>query len=789
MSRATRLLLSVFTALAFLTLLFLVVQISQAADVTHRSAIYAPNEPGSEFGAWPLAACLPTATVTSTADNGPGTLRQALADVCSEGTVDFASALANRTITLTSDQLRVTKTVTITNPYATNLKINGNGVHRVFLIQAGAAVTIDHLSIISGTVTGWECSDGCGGGILVSRGAALTVTNSAFIGNLSGGPVLSGKGGGGIYSAGRLIIDNCSLSDNQATGTGGGIYSGYDGILEVNNCTFSDNLARNGGAIFAFGGTINKSTFLHNSSDNCGVISCYGGGIFNAGESTLTVADSSLLNNSAVYQGGGVYNSGTLRLTNTTLDGNSARSLGGGIMSNGVLTVTRSIVRFNSASSGGGLYLNSGNNILTDNTFSGNSAGFGAGVANYAATTITNTIFTDNRATTRGGAIGSYGPLAVNNSTFVANSAISYVGGGIDNGGVLTVTNSTFSGNSAATYGGGIRNYYSRLTIDNSTFSGNVAGISGGGIYLGDYSTLHLRNSTLANSSIGGDCFTTTTGKISTNLNNLIEDGSCGAALAGDPLLGPLQDNGGPTPTHALLPGSPAIDAGDSATCLAEDQRGVARPQLDGCDIGAFESRGFTLGVAGGNNQVTLVNTAFAEPLAVTLTSNAGGEPVDGGLVTFSAPTSGPSVTFAPAVSVPVESGLAALSVTANSMPGDAYSVTVGARGGNAVGFTLRNTLPVTLSVARTGSGGGTVSSQPGGIACGTDCWEGYPYGSVVTLTATPDSGSAFAGWSGACNGSGTCSLTMTAPKHITAAFVIGYDIYLPLVRRDGDRQ
>ena len=75
--------------------------------------------------------------------------------------------------------------------------------------------------------------------------------------------------------------------------------------------------------------------------------------------------------------------------------------------------------------------------------------------------------------------------------------------------------------------------------------------------------------------------------------NNVFGDDSCGAAAGDqtftDPVLGPLADNGGPTLTHALLAGSPAIDAADAASCSATDQRGVARPQGAGCDVGAFE--------------------------------------------------------------------------------------------------------------------------------------------------------------------------------------------------------
>ncbi len=99
--------------------------------------------------------------------------------------------------------------------------------------------------------------------------------------------------------------------------------------------------------------------------------------------------------------------------------------------------------------------------------------------------------------------------------------------------------------------------------------------------------TLHLMNSILANSTSGGDCANYDT--IATNINNLIEDGTCNPAVTGDPMLEPLADNGGPTQTMAIPTNSPAFDTGNNAACENNDQRGISRPQGPHCDIGAFE--------------------------------------------------------------------------------------------------------------------------------------------------------------------------------------------------------
>jgi len=348
---------------------------------------------------------------------------------------------------------------------------------------------------------------------------------------------------------------------------------------------------------------------------------------------TVTISGVTLTNGKATA-GGAVFNSGTLVLSNDIVTGNNGGSCcsngGGGVYNNGQLTLTNSIVSSNSASIGGGLTNDSsGTLVLTNVTVSGNSAGGGGGgiLNNFGNLTMTNSSVSGNSTSGGGGGgLSSYGPLTVTNSTISGNTTANGDGAGIASNSLLTLTNSTVSGNIAQGSGGGILNLQSAtLNTINSTLTGNTAngGVgpvppAGGGIY--NSGVVNLKNTIIDNNTVaaagsGPDLF----GTFNSRDYNLI--GNTGAATINGTTthniinqsarLGPLANNGGPTQTHALLAGSPALDAGDNCvvnnSCLpaygfllSTDQRGtgfsrnVDGPDADTTatvDIGAFEAQ------------------------------------------------------------------------------------------------------------------------------------------------------------------------------------------------------
>lgn len=220
----------------------------------------------------------------------------------------------------------------------------------------------------------------------------------------------------------------------------------------------------------------------------------------------------------------------------------------------------------------------------------------GRGVVNQGTLLLNRVTITGNSL----GGVGNAANLLVLNSTIAGNSA--ETGAGLYNGATATavVANTTISGNTAAVEGGGVQNA-GGMTLVNTTMAGNSAPLGGG---IGGPAI--VKNSVLANSGAAGpDCSGSVIFIGPSLVSTLAGCSPIGdAPLVASPLLGPLTANGGPNPTHALLPGSPARDAGLAATCSAApvsglDQRGVTRPQGAGCDLGAFEA---AAGVAGGRN-------------------------------------------------------------------------------------------------------------------------------------------------------------------------------------------
>ena len=514
-------------------------------------------------------------------DDGQCTLREAIHNAnnatqlhigdgeCASGsagadTITFAN---NYIITLNSEdkQLVISSEIIIIGTGSPYTIIQASGCNPVILEPSGCIpATYSVLEVkANGNLTLEEVTvrhgkQYSGGGIL--NMGTLLVNESIISGNFGE------AGGGGIIneSDSNVTIFNSSLTGNQG-GLGGAIWNN-SANFQVFNSAFSNNIALyDGGAIYNLGDmAITNSLFTGNVALN-------GGGISND-YATMTVATSTFSDNWVFYNGGGIYNTGSLEIVGSKIIRNWANIKGGGVFSNGTLEVDQSTFLANTANLGGGIRNDEGTQsqmTVTDSTFFGNQAAHGGAIDVWGG-----------------------GPNKISTSSFYGNAATAS-GGAIRIWSILTMENSTLSGNSTDSVGGGFNVQDSGvLTLQHVTLNENTAS-SGGGIYVGSNAAMKYINTIIAHST-GGDCVNNGTINLEST-HNLVTDGSCGALLDDDPMLSPLANYGGPTLTHALLPGSPAIDAGSMADCVSTDQRGFYRP-IDGngdgvlgCDIGAFE--------------------------------------------------------------------------------------------------------------------------------------------------------------------------------------------------------
>jgi len=618
----------------------------------------------------------------------------------------------------------------------------------------------------TGTLTAIDCtiannSAGTGGGILNSGTTHLANCNIANNSAVNAGGIDN-------LNAAILSLANCTIAGNSATSSGGGIYNNTGASAVLANTIVGTNTASNNasgpdvfGAITSLGynlidipsgGSGYAPTDLRNVNPLLSPLQNNGGPTptmallpgspaIDAGSDALIPAVittdqrgfARIANGNVdigafevqVYMAYSTGDSGGGSLRSAL---NNANQAGGSVVvvtATGVIGLASALPAItqdvqilgpganNLTISGSVAYrvfnITSGNTVtIAGLTLTNGSATTGGGIENDGTLFLTNCTVSNSTATAVGGGIynSSTGTLTATNCTAANNAAAT--GGGIQNAGVLSLINCTIADNTAvgatSGNGGGIANT-GILTLSDCTIAANSAHLSGGGIY-----NTTGASAVLANTIVG----TNAAGSGSDISGNFTNQGGC--LIGVNPVLGILQNNGGPTPTMAVLPGSPAIAAGNVGLIpagITTDQRGVPRTFNSAVDSGAFQSRGFTITVSGGNNQRVLVNTAFPSPLVVTVRSSVG-DPVQGGVVTFTTPTSGASVTFPNGNTAKIDaSGVATVIVNANNVAGT-YAVTPAAKGASGTNLSLTNlTAPVKFMVSLSGNNGKFSTGTP----------------------------------------------------------------------------
>ncbi len=431
---------------------------------------------------------------------------------------------------------------------------------------AGAVTVCDEAHLKTALAGGGTVTFSCSGTVVLT--STITIAANTTIDGAGQTVTISGNHAVRVFvlnSGISLSLNNLMVAYGTVAGTddGGGILSS-GGLLTANNTTFYGNSAGEGGAILSNGGTVivENSGFYENSAGN------YGGGISEHG-AKVTITGTNFSDNTSGNGAAGIYaDGGRVTVQDSSFHTNTADNFSGAIWQEyGTLTVTNSIFDSNRGGLLGGAIQSGGTTTVSNSTFYNNNAVYGGGLYNDGTGTVTGSTFYGNISTSGGAGHGG----AIYNE-----------------GATLSVSNSTLYDNTGDN-GGGIANEQGAVTVVNSTIAGN----SGAGIsYLGPSGTTTLKNTIVAGNLPGGNC----SGAVADGLGNLTYPDRTCPGINRNPVLGSLQNNGGPTQTMALGVGSAAIDVGNAAACAASpvnnlDQRGVTRPQGAGCDIGAVEQQ------------------------------------------------------------------------------------------------------------------------------------------------------------------------------------------------------
>ncbi|WP_165070285.1 beta strand repeat-containing protein [Paludisphaera rhizosphaerae] len=697
--------------------------------------------------------------VTVALDSGPGSLRAAIATAAGNSEADtivFDSSLAGQTITLTtnsSDLAFGATALTITNDDVTidagaakGLTISGDDARRIFSVGSGASLTLQNVTLADGLAQGGHGGDstglsagggggaGMGGAIYVYQGT-LVIRNSTFVENVAQG----GRGGN---------IATANGSPNYEVATGGGSAFGAGGSYTGSGGSFMGGGGIGGAAPNSddtdagMGGTGGTAISAAPGSDGVD-----GGGGGAGGSSARGM--SGLATSAGGFGGGG--GGGTTADYSSPGGGDGGFGAGGG----GGL--------YGAGGGAGGFGGGGGGAIGSNGGSEGGAGGFGGGHGDNS----TNHTGPGGGGAGMGGAVfNNGGTVTIENSTFTANQAIGGAGGvGWGSG-----------GQAGSGYGGAVFNYNGSLTILSSTLSLNTADHGLAVVSMAD-GVSATASAAIANSILGDSGSTAPTvadfeggldinggTSTSTGSYNLIRlavsfDGT--STISGDPMLGALADNTGPTMTMAPQSGSPVLGAGDvSINMLGTDQRGRARVYAGALDLGALQTQPLTTSpsIAGPSSAVfavgsanSLVVTPSGTPDPVVQVSGTLPDGVsyvigsDGAVTISGTPAVGSEGTYSIVVSAangvsPDASKTITLTVgqaidtAPSTLPlartGDAYSVLFAAVGGSGADYTYSATgLPDGLTVASDG----TLSGTPSALAT--------PGGYTVSLTITDSAG------------------------------------------------
>lgn len=496
-------------------------------------------------------------------DGTPASCNQAalIAAVSGGGSVTFNCGAAQHFIILSSP-IYITALTEIDG--GDTIVLSGNNVTRIFIVASMGNLKLRNIVLANGF------SDADGG--------AINMTGPASLDNVTVRNSRSALSGGAIADVGVPLTVTNSIFEGNRAATGGAIYARFGtAVLRLQNVTFSDNRATlnngSGGAILPWDGAVvhMQGGQAHgNYADRGGFAA-----LLHSASGFHVSGEASLQSNRAKLGGAFFSSHGTVTIEDASLVRNEAES-GGAIYTNGEsVEVTRTLFLSNTALSGGAIYAISAGNppsVTGEQAFfrgNGVTAAGGAAYLADAAALFRNSTFDKNSAASFGGAlfvnISSY--LELENSTLAHNF----------------LTNNSTATSGAALY------LWGEAVVRTSTFSNNHAG-SGGSVFFRADSEGDFYNVAFS-ASDGGNCGGVFTGNAAFNLSS---DPTCpfpGATnvINTDPKLGPLQNNGGFVDTMLPLTGSPLIDGGDCGSAPPTDARGVTRPQLGACDIGAVE--------------------------------------------------------------------------------------------------------------------------------------------------------------------------------------------------------